>query len=49
MNKNIKNIDDIDINELLFDITDFSDDEVSESGLNDDDEDFENNYSNMVS
>ena len=49
LNKNIKNIDDIDLNELLFDITDFSDDEVSESGLNDDDEDFENNYSNMVS
>ena len=47
--KNIKNIDDIDINELLYDITDFSDDdENSESGLNDDDEEFENNYSNMV-
>ena len=50
LNKNIKNIDDIDINELLFDITDFSDDdENSESGLNSDDEEFENNYSNMVS
>ena len=36
-NKNIKNIDDIDVDELLYEINDVSDDESSDSVVNDDD------------
>lgn len=48
-NKNIKNIDEIDVNELLYEINDISDDESSDSVLNDDDEKLETNMSKIMS
>ena len=44
--KGIKNIDDIDLNDIIYDIDEFTDNEDDEDS--DSDETFEDSYSNLV-